>query len=152
MRKRSIGINVRVSVTEKRKMTLMAKRCGLSLSEYLRQRALGYEPGGHPPKEVFDVLDQHTNNKTRSRDSFRQRSSFPLCRQSWTTARACPGSWKPLPRSGRKSLNRCAGKMLRRSWLTAVQCLPVRLRNSAKRTRLQREPSSASKEHANPTV
>ncbi len=51
-------INVRVSVTEKRKMTLMAKRCGLSLSEHLRQRALGYEPGGHPPKEVFDVLDK----------------------------------------------------------------------------------------------
>ena len=40
----NVGINVRVSVTEKRKMTLMAKRCGLSLSEYLRQRALGYEP------------------------------------------------------------------------------------------------------------
>lgn len=58
MRKRSVGINVRVSVTEKRKMTLMAKRCGLSLSEYLRQRALGYEPGGHPSKEVFDVLDR----------------------------------------------------------------------------------------------
>ena len=58
MRKRSVGINVRVSVTEKRKMMLMAKRCGLSLSEYLRQRALGYEPGGHPPKEVFDVLDK----------------------------------------------------------------------------------------------
>ena len=73
MRKRSVGINVRVSVTEKRKMTLMAKRCGLSLSEYLRQRALGYELGGHPAKEVFDVLDQHTNNKTRSRDSSHQR-------------------------------------------------------------------------------
>lgn len=58
MRKRSVGINVRVSATEKRKMTLMAKRCGLSLSEYLRQRALEYEPGGHPPKEVFDVLDK----------------------------------------------------------------------------------------------
>ena len=58
MRKRSVGINVRVSVTEKRKMTLMAKHCGLSLSEYLRQRALGYEPGGHPPKEVFDILDK----------------------------------------------------------------------------------------------
>ena len=63
MRKRSVGINVRVSVTEKRKMTLMAKRCGLSLSEYLRQRALGYEPGGHPPKEVFDVLDYDEKNQ-----------------------------------------------------------------------------------------
>ena len=58
MRKRSVGINVRVSATEKRKMTLMAKRCGLSLSEYLRQRALGYDPGGQPPTEVFNVLDK----------------------------------------------------------------------------------------------
>ena len=58
MRNRTVGINVRVTVTEKQKMTLMAKRCGLSLSEYLRQRALGYEPGGHPPTEVFDILDR----------------------------------------------------------------------------------------------
>ena len=58
MRKRSIGINVRVSVTEKKKVTMLAKKCGLSLSEYLRQRALGYEPGEHPPTEVFDVLDK----------------------------------------------------------------------------------------------
>ena len=58
MRKRSIGINIRVTVTEKKKVTMFARKCGLSLSEYLRQRALGYEPGGHPPKEVFDVLDK----------------------------------------------------------------------------------------------
>ena len=58
MRKRSVGINIRVTVTEKKKVTMLAKKCGLSLSEYLRQRALGYEPGGHPPKEVFDVLDK----------------------------------------------------------------------------------------------
>ena len=58
MRKRSVGINVRVSVTEKKKVTMLARKCGLSLSEYLRQRALGYEPGGQPPKEVFNVLDK----------------------------------------------------------------------------------------------
>lgn len=58
MRKRSVGINVRVSVTEKKKVTMLARKCGLSLSEYLRQRALGYEPGGHPLKEVFNVLDK----------------------------------------------------------------------------------------------
>ena len=58
MRKRSVGINVRVTVTEKKKVTMLARKCGLSLSEYLRQRVLGYEPGGHPPKEVFDVLDK----------------------------------------------------------------------------------------------
>ena len=37
---------------------MLARKCGLSLSEYLRQRALGYEPGEHPPTEVFDVLDR----------------------------------------------------------------------------------------------
>ena len=58
MRNRTVGINVRVTVTEKKKVTMLAKKCGLSLSEYLRQRALGYEPGGHPSKEVFDVLDK----------------------------------------------------------------------------------------------
>ena len=58
MRNRTVGINVRVTVTEKKKVTMLAKKCWLSLSEYLRQRALGYEPGGHPPKEVFDVLDK----------------------------------------------------------------------------------------------
>ena len=58
MRKRSVGINIRVTATEKKKVTMLARKCGLSLSEYLRQRALGYEPGGHPPKEVFDVLDK----------------------------------------------------------------------------------------------
>ena len=58
MRNRTVGINVRVTVTEKKRVTMLAKKCGLSLSEYLRQRALGYEPGGQPPKEVFDVLDR----------------------------------------------------------------------------------------------
>ena len=58
MRKRTVGINIRVTVTEKKKVTMLARKCSLSLSEYLRQRALGYEPGGQPPKEVFDVLDR----------------------------------------------------------------------------------------------
>ena len=53
MRNRTVGINIRVTVTEKKKVTMLARKCGLSLSEYLRQRALGYEPGGHPPTEVF---------------------------------------------------------------------------------------------------
>ena len=58
MRNRTVGINIRVTVTEKKKVTMLARKCGLSLSEYLRQWALGYEPGGHPPTEVFDVLDK----------------------------------------------------------------------------------------------
>ena len=48
MRKRSVGINIRVTVTEKKKVTMLARKCGLSLSEYLRQRILGYEPSEYP--------------------------------------------------------------------------------------------------------
>ena len=86
MRRRSVGINVRVSVTEKRKMTLMAKRCGLSLSEYLRQRALGYEPGGHPPTEVFDVLDKldEMAENCSARERSEERRVGKECRSRWS--------------------------------------------------------------------
>ena len=43
MRKRTVGINIRVTVTEKKKVTMLARKCGLSLSEYLRQRELEIE-------------------------------------------------------------------------------------------------------------
>ena len=56
MRKRSAGINLRVTPEEKRRMAAAARRCGLSLSEYLRQRAVGYEPGWHPPGRLFAAL------------------------------------------------------------------------------------------------
>ena len=58
MRKRSVGINACANVTEKRTRMHLWNWLTVSLSEYLRQRTLGYEPGGHPPKEVFDVLDK----------------------------------------------------------------------------------------------
>lgn len=56
MRKRCIGINLRVTPEEKRRMAAAAWRCGLSLSEYLRQRAVGYEPRWHPPGRLFEAL------------------------------------------------------------------------------------------------
>lgn len=56
MRKRSTGINIRVTPSEKRKMERRAKNTGLTLSEYLRQRALGYAPKFHPPPEFFSEL------------------------------------------------------------------------------------------------
>ena len=37
-------------------MAAAARRCGLSLSEYLRQRAVGYEPRWHPPEQLFEAL------------------------------------------------------------------------------------------------
>ena len=38
-------INIRVTEKEKVKMEDIAKKCGLSLSEYLRKRGLGFAPG-----------------------------------------------------------------------------------------------------------
>ena len=58
MRARSVGLNVRVSPSEKQRIQTAAGRCGLTLSEYLRQRALGYEPRFHPPQAFFDSLDR----------------------------------------------------------------------------------------------
>ena len=56
MRTRSVGLNVRVSPAEKNRIQTAAGRCGLTLSEYLRQRALGYEPRFHPPRAFFSYL------------------------------------------------------------------------------------------------
>mgnify|MGYP001859395215 CR=1 FL=1 len=56
MRTRSVGLNVRVSPAEKHRIQTAAGRCGLSLSEYLRQRAVGYEPRWHPPGRLFEAL------------------------------------------------------------------------------------------------
>lgn len=44
MRERAFGINIRVTAQEKSKIKRHAKRCGLTVSEYLRQLAKGHEP------------------------------------------------------------------------------------------------------------
>lgn len=43
MRNRTLGINVRVTVEEKEKLSENANYCGLSLSDYLRKLGLGKE-------------------------------------------------------------------------------------------------------------
>lgn len=68
MRTRSVGLNVRVSPAEKQRIQTAAGRCGLTLSEYLRQRALGYAPRFHPPQAFFSYLtwmDNLTNQLAR---------------------------------------------------------------------------------------
>lgn len=44
MRQRSYGINIRVTQQEKKRIERHAKKCGLTVSEYLRQLANGHEP------------------------------------------------------------------------------------------------------------
>lgn len=43
-RKRTVGINIRVTPQEKKRIVRFAKKCRLSVSEYIRQLAEGYTP------------------------------------------------------------------------------------------------------------
>ena len=55
MRKREVGINIRVTESEKRKLELNARRCHLSLSAYLRKLGFGYEIPALPQKELYQI-------------------------------------------------------------------------------------------------
>jgi len=57
-RKRTLGINIRVTEQEKKKILRNAKRCKLSASEYLRQLASGYEPKELPNDALYDLCCQ----------------------------------------------------------------------------------------------
>ena len=45
MNEKKSRVELRLTAKEKEKLEQIAKKCGLSLSEYLRKRGLGYEPG-----------------------------------------------------------------------------------------------------------
>ena len=49
---------IRVSEKEKNIIEQNAKKCGLSVSEYLRQRALGYMPRAVLPEVFFSFNDK----------------------------------------------------------------------------------------------
>ncbi len=55
MRKRTVGINVRVTESEKRKLELNARRCHLSLSAYLRKLGFGHAVQTLPQKEMYQI-------------------------------------------------------------------------------------------------
>ena len=58
MKKQEIRIVARVTQKEKDRISDLAKRCGLSTTEYLRQRALGYEPKPTPPDVLFHFCER----------------------------------------------------------------------------------------------
>ena len=58
MKKQDIRIVARVTQKEKERISELAKRCGLSTTEYLRQRALGYEPKSVPPDALFHFCER----------------------------------------------------------------------------------------------
>lgn len=57
MRTRDSVINIRVSEREKRNLEGIAAKCGLSLSAYMRQAALGREVCLAAPEELFEGYD-----------------------------------------------------------------------------------------------
>jgi hypothetical protein len=57
MRTRETHINVRVTPQEKARFERKAKKCGLSLSAYLRMLAIGHEPKAVPPLEYRNIYD-----------------------------------------------------------------------------------------------
>jgi hypothetical protein len=59
-RKRTTAIQVRVTEQEKRKLERQARRCGLSLSGYLRRVGAG-KPTATFPRQRFHALYQQVN-------------------------------------------------------------------------------------------
>ena len=55
---KDIRISVRVTAKEKGKIQAKARKCGLSTTEYVKQRALGYEPRAVPPDALFACLER----------------------------------------------------------------------------------------------
>ncbi|OJU17685.1 MAG: hypothetical protein BGN88_06120 [Clostridiales bacterium 43-6] len=55
MRAKTVGINIRVTEQEKKRIERFAKKCGLSVSEYLRQLANGHTPNEIPSDNFFTV-------------------------------------------------------------------------------------------------
>ena len=55
---KDVRIVARVTAREKDKIQSKARKCGLSTSEYVKQRALGYEPRMVPPDALFACLEK----------------------------------------------------------------------------------------------
>ena len=56
MRSKTLGINVRVTATEKEKLSENAFYCGLSLSEYLRRLGLGKNVKATTDEKIYKTF------------------------------------------------------------------------------------------------
>ena len=61
-------ITFRLDRRDKEKIQAKARKCGLSVTEYVKQRALGYEPRCIPPDALFLCLEKlgELESKTNS--------------------------------------------------------------------------------------
>ena len=63
---KDMRIAVRVTVREKEKIQAKARKCGLSTTEYVKQRALGYEPRSIPPDALFTLIEKISELEDKS--------------------------------------------------------------------------------------
>ena len=56
--KKENRIAFRATDLEKKRITVLAQKCGLSISEYVKQRALGYAPQPINPEAIFLLLEK----------------------------------------------------------------------------------------------
>ena len=63
---KDIRISVRLTDKEKQTIQAKAKKCGLSTTEYVKQRALGYEPRTVPPNALFVLLEKIGDLESKS--------------------------------------------------------------------------------------
>ena len=56
--KKENRIAFRATDLEKKRSTVLAQKCGLSISEYVKQRALGYAPQPINPEAIFLLLEK----------------------------------------------------------------------------------------------
>ena len=67
MKERTQSIYTRTTPAEKQQIERTAKKCGLSVSEYVRQRCLGYAPREVPPDTYYDLY-RELNEARRNGD------------------------------------------------------------------------------------
>ena len=58
LKERKVQLKMRVTEKEKLRIENKAKKCGLSVSEYLRKRALGYSPKSLLPESFYDFTEK----------------------------------------------------------------------------------------------
>ena len=85
MRNRTIGINVRVSENEKKKLKRNAKKSGLNLSAYLRKCGLQQEIYAIPDENIYKIYTgivelknefPYLNNKEKNEKITKMQSDF----------------------------------------------------------------------------
>ena len=86
-RQRNLGINIRVTPAEKKKIERNAKRCRLTISEYLRKLAMDIEPKELPSKEIEESF-LRINDVINEIEAMKVRSSEPAMRAFLTDVSA----------------------------------------------------------------